>query len=331
VRFVKALVQSKYGPAEVLSLQDVDVPVPGEGGVLVRVEATSVNPADWHFMKGEPYIARMQTGLRAPKWPVLGCDVAGVVEAVGPGVTGFEPGSEVFGSPFMRGFGAFAELAVLPADALAPKPSNLSFPEAAVVPLAALTALQGLRDHGGVVKGQRVLVLGASGGVGTFAVQIAKALGAIVIGVCSTANLDLVRSLGADTVVDYTREDLGEGYEVILQLGGEASASDLRRRLTAKGTLVLSSGDSPGRWLGPLGRVIRAGLLSPFVGQTLGTFTVEPNSADLATLREYIEAGAVRPVVSRTRPLSEVPDAIALSERGHTRGKVAIEIQRAGE
>ena len=210
---MKAIVQDKYGSPDVLELQEVDDPTVDRDQVLVRVRAASVNPADWHFMRGEPYIARLQAGLRTPKAVVLGCDLAGTVEAAGASVQGLEPGDEVFGSPFMRGFGAFAELAVVPAEVLAHKPADLSFAEAAAMPLAGLTALQGLRDQAKVEAGQRVLIVGASGGVGTFAVQIAKASGAEVTGVCSPANVDLVRSLGADRVIDYTREkftDRGE-------------------------------------------------------------------------------------------------------------------------
>ena len=327
---MRAVVHSSYGPAGVLSVEEVEDPAPTGSDVLVRVVAASVNPADWHFMKGEPYIARLQAGLRAPKWPVLGCDLAGVIDGMGPDVTRFEPGEEVFGSPFMRGFGAFAEWAVVPEEVLESKPSNLSFPEAASVPLAALTALQGLRDHAKTTKGHRVLIIGASGGVGSFAVQIAKVFGAEVTGVCSTDNVELVHSLGADNVVDYTREELGGGpYETILQLAGAHEPSDLRRLLTPDGTLVLSSGDSEGRWLGPVIRVVKAQLLSPFVKQTLTSFTVAPSSVDLATVRELIEKGDVRPVVSQTRSLDEVPEAIAQSERGHTRGKIAIQVQPA--
>src|SRR5919108_3723350 len=220
---VKAIVCEEYGPPDrVLRLTDVDDPVAGDGQVLVRVRATSVNPADWHFVRGEPYLARLSMGLRKPKYPIMGCDLAGTVEAVGPGVTALKPGDEVYGSPFMEGFGGFAELAAVPEDVLVPKPPGPTFEQAAAVPMAGLTALQGVRDQGRVEAGQRVLIIGAAGGVGTFAVQIAKALGAEVTGVCSTGKVDLVRSLGADRVVDYTTDDLdaetAEPYDVVFQV-----------------------------------------------------------------------------------------------------------------
>jgi NADPH:quinone reductase-like Zn-dependent oxidoreductase len=324
---MKAMVQDEYGPADVLRLAEVDRPAVGPDQVLVRVRAASVNPADWHFMKGEPYIARLQAGLRKPKAAVLGCDLAGTVEAVGANVTEPIPGDEVFGSPFMRGFGAFAEFCALPSDAVSRKPANLSFAEAATVPLAGLTALQALRDHGQVERGRRVLVVGASGGVGTFAVQLAKAFGADVTGVCSGANADLVRSLGADRVLDYAEGDFTEGnerYDLVLQLAGPHGPSALRRLLTPEGTLVLSSGESDGRWIGPVGRIIKASLMSPFVGQRLTSFTVAPNRPDLETLTELLEAGRLRPVIGRTFALSETPEAIRQVEGGHTRGKMVI-------
>jgi NADPH:quinone reductase-like Zn-dependent oxidoreductase len=326
---VKAVAQSQYGSAEVLRLQEMDDPTVGPDQVMVRVRAASVNPADWHFMRGEPYIARLQAGLRAPKAAVLGCDLAGTVEAVGANVQGFEPGDEVFGSPFMRGFGAFAELTAVPAEVLAHKPDALSFPEAAAMPLAALTALQGLRDRAKVEAGQRILIVGASGGVGSFAVQIAKAYGAEVTGVCSSANADLVRSLGADRAIDYTREKFTEGgerYDVIFQLGGTAGPAECRRVLAPNGALVLSSGESPGRWIGPLRRVLGARLLSVFVSQSMTSFTVKPNAEDLRELKRQVEAGQLKPVIGATYPLAQVPEAIRQVEGGHTRGKVVIEI-----
>jgi NADPH:quinone reductase-like Zn-dependent oxidoreductase len=278
-------------------------------------------------VRGEPYIARLQLGLRTPKDTVLGCDVAGRVDAVGKNATTFEPGDEVFGSPFAHGHGALAEYVHLSDALLTLKPANLSFEQAAAVPLAALTALQGLRDPGRIESGHRVLIIGASGGVGTFAVQIAKAFGAEVTGMCSTRNVDMVRSIGADHVIDYTREDFtesGQRYDLIFQLAGTRSPSDCRRSLTSKGTLVLASGQSGGRWIGPVGRIIRALLLSPFASQKLVSFTVKPNSKDLQILKELIEAGKVTPVIDRTHSLTEVPEAIRYLEEGHTQGKVVI-------
>ena len=325
---MKAIATRAYGPpADVLRQVDVDVPSCGDDDVVVRVHATSVNPADWHLLRGEPRIARLQLGLRRPKAAVLGCDVSGTAHAVGAGVTTVRPGDEVYGSPFMRGFGAFAEFVRVPAECLAPKPASLSHEQAAALPLAATTALQGLRDHGHAGPGRSVLVLGASGGVGTCAVQLGVALGAEVAAVCSTRNVDLVRSLGASHVVDYTREDVtagGRRYDVVLQVSGEHSPAALRRLLTPRGVLVQVSGDSGGRWVGALGRMLRARALSPFVGQTLTSFTVRPNAADLRALTELVDAGRLTPVVERTYPFTELPEALAYREGGHARGKVVI-------
>jgi NADPH:quinone reductase-like Zn-dependent oxidoreductase len=326
---VKAIVRDRYGSPEVLALGDIEEPTAKGNAVRVRVRATSVNPADWHFMRGEPYLMRLQAGLRRPKDAVLGCDLAGEVEAVGEGVSTLAAGDEVFGSPFMRGFGGFAEQASVPEEVLAVKPANLSFAEAATVPMAGMTALQGLRDNGRVEPGQRVLIIGASGGVGTFAVQIAKSLGAEVTGVCSTRNVDLVRSLGADEVIDYTQQDVTRDdrrYDLVFQLAGAHSPSECRRLLTPEGTLILSSGESDGRLIGPLDRILKAAVLSPFVGQKLVSFTVQPNRGDLEFLRELIEAGKVRLAIDRTYPLNEVPDAVRYLEEGHARGKVVITV-----
>jgi NADPH:quinone reductase-like Zn-dependent oxidoreductase len=325
---MRAIVRDRYGPAdEVLSLREVDQPAPGAADVLVRVRAASVNPADWHLMRGDPSIARLQMGLRRPKQPVLGGDVAGHVEAVGDGVTAFRPGDEVYGSPFEGGSGAFAEYSRVPEDGLAIKPGNLSFEEAAAVPLAGLTALQGLRDRGRIASGQKVLIIGASGGVGTFAVQIAKSHGAEVTGVCGTRNVELVRSLGADHVIDYAREDFAEAgrrYDLILQVGGTASPSHCRSALTPKGTLVLSSGEPRGRVFGPVGRMIKAMALSPFVSQRIVAFVMKAKREDLQAMTELIEAGKVSPVIDRTFTLADVPQAIAYLEEGRARGKVVV-------
>lgn len=328
---MRAIVQDTYGsPGEVLALEDIAEPSVEGNEVLVRVRAASVNPADWHLIRGEPYIARLDIGLRKPKHSVLGCDLAGRVEAVGRNVTTVQPGDEVFGSPFGKGFGAFAESCVLASeDLLELKPSNLGFEQAAAVPLAGLTALQALRKHGRVEPGQEILIIGASGGVGTFAVQIAKSLGATVTGVSSTRNVDMVRSLGADRVIDYTREDFiedGRRYDLIFQVAGTRSPADCRRALTQKGTLVSISGASDGHWIGPLDRAIKAIVSFRFVSQRVAIFTVKPNRDDLRYLKELIEAGKVTPVIDRTYSLPEAPEAILYLEEGHARGKVVLTV-----
>jgi NADPH:quinone reductase-like Zn-dependent oxidoreductase len=322
---MKAIVQEKYGSSEVLELRDIDKPEIGVSDVLVRVRAAAVNPADWAIMRGLPYIARPLYGLRKPKNGVRGTDVAGEVEAVGRSVTRFRPGNEVFGWCKDMG-GAFAEYASVSDDALAPKPANLPFEQAAAVPMAGLVALQALRD---VRAGQKVLVNGASGGIGTFAVQIAKSLGAEVTGVCSTSNVDLVRSIGADHVIDYTKEDFtqtGERCDFILDNVGNHSLSDLRRALTPQGTLVPNSGGFENRWFASAGRVISASVSSPFVSQTLRTFVMSPKQDHLVILKAFIEAGKVTPVIDRTYPLSETPQAIDHVGGGHARGKVVINV-----
>ena len=334
---MKAVVQDTYDSAAALELRDIDRPEIGDDQVLVGVLAASVNSADWHLLRGQPYIARLKLGLRKPKDRVLGCDVAGQVEAVGKNVTMLRPGDEVFGSPFMHGYGAFAECVCVPEDLLAPKPATLSFEQAAAVPLAASTALQGLRDHGRIEPGHKVLIIGASGGVGIFAVQIAKSFDAEVTGVCSTRNVDMVRSLGADHVIDYTREDFtqsGQKYDLIFDLVGDRSLLGCRRALTSKGTLVLighhRAGESDGRWIGPVGRMIKALVLSAFVSQKMATFTVKPNKKDLQLLKQLVESGKVTPVIDRTYLLSEVPEAIRYLEEGHTQGKVVIRVPGQG-
>ena len=323
---MKAIVRERYGSPDVLDLRDIAKPVAGEDEVLVRVRAASANPADWHFMRGVPYIMRPQAGLRKPKNGVLGRDIAGEVAEVGEDVTRFRAGDEVFAE--IDG-GGFAEYACASEELLEPKPANLTFAQAAAVPLAALTALQGLRDHGRIERGQKVLIVGASGGVGTFAVQIATYFGAEVTGVCSTRNVEMVRSLGADQVLDYTREDFttrGERYDLILQLAGTGSPSELRRALTPKGTLLLSSGESSGRWIGPVDRIVKAVALSPFVSQRMASFLAKPGREDLHLLKELIEVGKVTPVIDRAYSLSEVPDAIRYLEEGHARGKVVVNV-----
>jgi len=320
---MKAVVQRRYGPPEVLELRDIDQPVVGDAEVLVGVRAASVNPADWHVMRGRPFLVRLAGyGLRRPKDPIRGTDVAGVVEAVGKNVMGLRPGDEVFG--WCRG--AYAEYAPAAEDRLAPKPANLTFEQAAAVPLAATTALQGLRDTGKLRPGQTVLVIGASGGVGTFAVQIAKALGAEVTGVCGTRNVEMVRSIGADHVIDYTQEDVtggGQRYDLVFQLAGTRSPSECRGALAPRGTLVLSSGD--GRLSG-IDRIVKAMVSSPFVSQRLVTWVANENRGDLLTLKELLEAGKVAPVIDRTYPLSETPEAVRYLEAGHTQGMVVITV-----
>jgi NADPH:quinone reductase-like Zn-dependent oxidoreductase len=328
---MKAIIYHQYGSPDVLELAEVEKPTPKDDEVLLKIHAASVNPADWHLLRGQPYIARLQLGLRKPKHRVLGCDVAGQVEAVGKNVTMLRPGDEVFGSPFMHGFGAFAERVCVSEELLASKPATLSFDHAAAVPLAASTALQALRDHGRIEPGHKVLIIGASGGVGTFAVQIAKSFDAEVTGVCSTRNVEMVRALGADHVIDYTQEDFTEGgqrYDLMLQAAGTRSPSDCRRALTSRGTLVQISGESDGRWIGAVDRIIKALVLSPFVSQKMASFTVKPNKEDLEFLKQLIEAGKLTPVIDRTYPLSEVPEAIRYLEEGHARGKVVVTLEK---
>jgi NADPH:quinone reductase-like Zn-dependent oxidoreductase len=324
---MKAIVQDEYGEAQdVLRLEEIDRPEIGDDEVLLRVHAVGVDRGVWHLMAGLPYPVRLSGyGLRAPKTRVRGREVAGRVEAVGKGVTTLRPGDEVFGI----GEGSFAEYARATQDKLAPKPKNLTFEQAAAVGVSALTALQGLRDHAHVQPGQKVLVIGASGGVGTFAIQIAKAFGADVTGVCSTTKLDMVRSLRADHVIDYTLDDIadaGQRYDVILDIGGNRSLTHLRRALTPRGTLVIVGGETGGRWHDGTDRQLRALLLSPFAGQKLGTFICSENAQDLIALTELIESGTVTPVIDRTYPLSQTPAAIQYMQEGRARGKVVINV-----
>jgi NADPH:quinone reductase-like Zn-dependent oxidoreductase len=321
---MKAIVQEEYGSSDVLRFEDIEVPTAGKGQVLLRVGAASAFIGDWHVMTGTPYAIRLVSGLRRPKQRVRGQDVAGTVEALGEGVTGFSVGDEVFGV----GLGTFAEYATARVDRIAHKPSNLSFEEAATVPTTGCTALQGIRDVGKVTAGCRVLVIGAAGGVGSFAVQIAKTFGAHVTGVSGTSTIDLVRSIGADEVIDYTREEIVDGnrrYDVILDTAGNREASYLRGALTSKGTLVIAGGEGGGKWLG-MGRVMRAKLLSLFVGQKMTNYLARPNAIDLDALRRLIELEEVKPAVGARFSLSDAPTAIGELGSGHGRGKVVITI-----
>jgi NADPH:quinone reductase-like Zn-dependent oxidoreductase len=323
---MRAIIQESYGSVDVLRLAQVDRPVIADNEVLVHVRAAGLDRGTWHMMAGQPYLLRLLGfGFRRPKNRVPGLDVAGTVVATGSGVTRFEPGDEVFG--ISRG--SFAEYAAVVEDKLAPKPTNLTFEQAAVVPISGGTALQALTDAGHIEEGQRVLIIGASGGVGSFAVQLAKALGAEVTGVCSTAKLDLVRSLGADHVVDYTGEDFADdssGYDLVLDVGGNSPLSRLRRALTPKGTLVIVGGEEGGRWTGGFGRTLRAPLLSPFVGQRLTMLASKERASDQERLTPFLEAGTVTPTVDRSYPLDQVPEAMRHLEAGQVRGKVAITI-----
>jgi len=322
---MKAIVQDRYGSPDVLRLTEVLRPEPGDSEVLVRVQAASVNAKDWHVMRGDPYIARLASGfgLRTPKTRTPGTDFAGRVEAVGPAVTRFKPGDEVFGDAP----GTFAEYACAAEDRVERRPDNLTPEQAAAIPLAANTALIGLRDVARLEPGSSLLINGASGGVGTFAVQLAKAYGADVTAVCSTRNVDLVRSLGADHVIDYTREDFADGsqhYDLILDIGGNSRLSRLRRALTPRGTLVIAGGENA-KWTG-VGRQIRALLLSLMVRQRLTMYVSRHRQADLDALNRLIEAGQVTPVIGQTYQLSDAPAAIRQLAEGHAQGKLVITI-----
>jgi NADPH:quinone reductase-like Zn-dependent oxidoreductase len=323
---MKAIVQDRYGSADVLEFRDIEVPGVGENDVLVRVRAAGCGPDVWHIMTGLPYFARLMVGLRRPKIGVRGGDVAGTVEAVGASVTGFRPGDEVMGISE----GSFAELAIARPDKLVPKPARLSFEEAAAVPISGIAALRAIRDVGNVQSGQNVLIIGAAGGVGTLAVQIAKAFGAEVTGVCSGTKMDLVRSIGADDVIDYTRESFVEGsrrWDVIVDTAGRRPLSQLRRALTPRGTLVIVGGDGGGRWTGGFFRgVLRAPLWSLLVGQKLRGLATTERREDLQRLAELIESEQVTPVIDRTYPLIEAPEAIRYLEQGHPRGKIVIAV-----
>ena len=323
---MRAIVQDSYGSVDVLRLAEIDKPDIAPNEVLVQVRAAGLDRGTWHSMTGQPYLMRiMGFGFRRPKNPVSGLDVAGTVVEVGAEVTRFQAGDEVFGVAR----GSFAEYAAAREDKLAHKPANLSFEQAAVVPISGGTALQALRDAGRVEAGQKVLVIGASGGVGTYAVQLAKALGAQVTGVCSTTKVDFVRSIGADDVIDYTREDFADGsqrYDLILDIGGNSRLSRLRRALTPTGTLVIVGGEEGGRLTGGFGRSLRAPVVSLFVRQRLTMLASKEHHTHLEALRPFIEAGQITPAIDKTYPLAEVPAAMRDLEAGHVRGKVAITI-----
>jgi NADPH:quinone reductase-like Zn-dependent oxidoreductase len=326
---MQAVTRDRYGPTSSVQVRAVPRPQIAADEVLVHVHAAGVDRGVWHVMAGLPYPIRLAGfGLRAPKDPVLGTDVAGVVKAVGGEVTRFEPGDAVFGF----GEGSFAEFVAVPEAKLAVKPANLDFVQAAAMPVSGVTALQAVRDKGGVEAGQKVLIVGASGGVGTYAVQIAKALGAEVTGVCSPSKTVIVRSTGADRVIDYTREDFAAGgpiHDVIIDIGGNSPLSRLRRALTPTGTLVITGGETDGRWLGGNDRQMRAVLLSPFVRQTLRTFVASENHEDLQVLAESAETGKLAPVIDRTYPLADAAAAIQHVADGRARGKVVLDIRPA--
>lgn len=317
---MKAFVRDRYGSPDVLRLEEVERPDVTDDAVLVRVRATSINAHDWHMLRGKPYIARLGEGFRTPKSSILGIDVAGVVESVGASVTDLMPGDEVFGARS----GAFAEY--VSSRNMVPMPKGSTFEQAAAVPVAGQTALQGLRDKGGIQAGQRVLIIGAGGGVGTFAVQIAKALGAEVTGVTSTRDVAMVGSIGADRVIDYTREDFaraGQRYDLILDIGGTRTLSAMRRVLTPEGTIVMVA-PQPGQWIGPIVRIVGAVVTSRVSRQKVRPFLSSVNRSDLLVLTQLIEAGKVTPVIERTYPFDEIPQAIRHVEAGHARGKVVI-------
>ncbi|MEZ4863451.1 MAG: NAD(P)-dependent alcohol dehydrogenase [Caldilineaceae bacterium] len=321
---MNAVVFHEYGSPDVLTHERMPKPVPNDNEILVKVHATSANAGDWHLMRGDPFLIRLGAGLRKPKSKFLGADVAGQVEAVGSKVTQFQPGDAVFGDLSRYGFGAFAEYVAAPEDAFVLKPTNQTFAQAAAVPEAAVTALQALRDHGQLQAGQKVLINGASGGVGHFAVQIAKALGAEVTGVCSTRKMEMVRSIGADHVIDYTQEDFtqnGQQYDLILAVGGDLPISAYRRALRPQGRYVMIGGSS-------MKQFFQAMLVGPWLSMTgkqkLGLMLVKPTQADLAFVAELLETGKVVPVVDKTYPFSDLPDAIRYLEAGRAQGKVVI-------
>jgi NADPH:quinone reductase-like Zn-dependent oxidoreductase len=326
---MKAIVYTEYGSPDVLQLKEVEKPAPRENEVLVKIHAASANPLDWHLMRAAPFLARLENGLLKPKHTKLGADVAGRVEAVGTNTAQFQVGDEVFGGLFLSMFGGFAEFVCVPEALLALKPSNTSFEAAAAVPVAAFTALQGLRDKGQIQRGQKVLINGASGGVGTFAVQIAKAFGTEVTGVCSTRNLDMVRSIGADHVIDYTKHDFtqnGQRYDLLFDAVGNLSVADYKCALNPNGIASVAGFTS-------LARLFQLVFLGAWVSMTgsrkIGLMkTAKPNQEDLVFLKELLEAGKVVPVIDRCYPLSQVPEAIRYLEQGHARGKVVITVEQ---
>jgi NADPH:quinone reductase-like Zn-dependent oxidoreductase len=323
---MKAIVYDRYGPPDVLRCQELEKPVPTDDQVLIRVRGSSVNPYDWHFIRGTPSFIRLFTGIRAPKSMRLGADVAGVVEAAGRNVTGFKSGDAIFGTAA----GSFAEYVCAPASSVALKPENLTWEQAAAVPIAGITALQGLRDKGKIQTGQRILINGASGGVGTFAVQIAKSFGARVTGVCSTGNIELVRSLGADDVIDYTGENFVHGserYDLLFDLVGNNPLSACLRVVKPHGTYIGCGGGGPDRRsIELLGSMLSSVLTAPFVTQKMPALLAKVNAADLTFLADLMRAGKVTPVLDRSYPLSETADAIRYLEQCHARGKVAITV-----
>lgn len=325
---MKAIVYTKYGSPEVLQLKEVEKPAPKEDELLVKVQAAAANPADWRLLRTAPFLVRLESGLLKPKHTILGADIAGRVEAVGRNVREFQPGDEVFGDLSRCGFGGFAEYVSVPKNAVVSKPASMTFEEAAAVPMTAVTALQGLRDKGQIRPGQKVLINGASGGLGTFAVQIAKSFGAEVTGVCSTRNLDMVRSIGADHVIDYTREDFTKSrqhYDLIFDAVGNRSVSDYKRALSPQGTCVIAGFTT-------LSRLFEQLVLGPLISMTgskkiANMGAAKPNQKDLGFIKELIEAGKVVPVIDRRYPLSETAEAIRYLEEGHARGKVIITVE----
>ena len=321
---MKAMVYTEYGPPEILQLKEVEKPTAKEDEVLVKIQAVSVNPFEWHHLRGTPFPLRLSSGLLKPKHKILGLDIAGRVEAAGRNIKQFQPGDEVFG---VSDFGAFAEYVCARETTLVLKPANISFEEAAAAPVVAFSALQGLRDKGQIQPGQKVLINGASGGVGTFAVQIAKSFGAEVTGVCSTRNLDKVRSIGADQVIDYTQEDFtksGRRYDLILAANGYHPIFDYKRALNSRGIYVVAGGS--------MAQVFQVSLLGPWISMAgskkMSTFVTKPNKKDLVFMRELLEAGKVVPVIDKRFPLSEVAEAIQYLEEGHARGKVVITLEQ---